>query len=117
MSITLNEVSKRAHETAKSKGWHESARTFGDLIALIHSELSEALEEFRAGREPDEIYHTGGQTIGAIPKPEGVPIELADIIIRIGDLCGQYGIDLESAVEIKMAYNLTRSQRHGGKVL
>jgi len=109
--LSLAEITRRSFETSKSKGWHDDPRSFGDLIALIHSELSEALEEFRYGHQESEGYYV------ASPKPEGVPIELADVIIRIGDLCGRYGIDLDRAVEIKLEYNLTRSHRHGGKVL
>lgn len=48
-------------------------------------------------------------------KPEGVTYEFADIVIRVADLCGSLGIDLQAAVEKKMAYNTTRSYRHGGK--
>lgn len=48
-------------------------------------------------------------------KPEGIPIELADCIIRILDYCGKEGIDIEEAIKIKHEYNLTRPYRHGGK--
>jgi len=50
-------------------------------------------------------------------KPEGIPSELADIIIRIGDFCGYYGIDLDAAIREKLEYNKSRSYRHGNKVL
>lgn len=50
-------------------------------------------------------------------KPEGVPSELADVVIRIADMCGLYGIDLEAAIIEKMAYNKSRPYRHGGKAL
>ena len=49
-------------------------------------------------------------------KPEGVPIELADLIIRVLDTCEQYGIDIEAAIEMKIKYNETREYRHGGKL-
>lgn len=99
-----------AHQNAINKGWYEDPRTFGELIALMHSELSEALEDYRAGRAINEIYYKG-------EKPCGVPIELADVLIRVFDLCGYYGIDLEGAVKKKMHYNATRERRHGGKRL
>ncbi|WP_239711767.1 hypothetical protein [Paenibacillus sp. 19GGS1-52] len=50
-------------------------------------------------------------------KPCGIPSELADIVIRVMDACGRYGIDLEQAVTEKMAYNARRPQWHGGKVI
>lgn len=94
---------------AESKGWADQ-RSFGDLIALMHSELSEALEEYRNGHALDEVYFNDG-------KPEGVPVELADVIIRILNFCGQYNVDMEEALRVKMAYNETRPFRHGGKKL
>lgn len=48
-------------------------------------------------------------------KPEGIPSELADIIIRVLDICGYHRIDIAAAIADKMAYNETRSHRHGGK--
>lgn len=48
-------------------------------------------------------------------KPEGFVVELADVVIRIADLCGALGLDLAEAIEIKHAYNATRAYRHGGK--
>ena len=46
-----------------------------------------------------------------------MPSELADVVIRIGDICGYYGIDLEVAIQEKLEYNKSRSYRHGNKVL
>lgn len=109
--MTIQEAVKEAHEIAIDKGWHEEPRTFGDLIALIHSELSEALEDYRDGAIVNHIYETKDG------KCTGVPIELADVLIRIFDMCGSYGIDLERAVTIKMEYNKTRTYRHGGKII
>jgi NTP pyrophosphatase (non-canonical NTP hydrolase) len=112
--MLIRDMVNRAYNTAVSKGWHDEPRSFGDLIALMHSELSEALEAFREN-DPGKIWYACEE--GKTPKPEGVPIEIADVVIRIGDFCGRYGIDLDRAIEIKMAYNLTRSHRHGGKKL
>lgn len=118
--MKISELIATSYAEAIAKGWHAEPRSFGDLIALCHSELSEALEEFRSGRKPYETWYRDCDRPYDNPqpaKPEGVPIELADVVIRIADMCGRYGIDLEEAIRIKLAYNKTRSQRHGGKVL
>lgn len=51
-----------------------------------------------------------------ITKPEGIPIELADCLIRIFDLYGWYGIDMENALRVKMNFNGFRKYRHEGKL-
>lgn len=118
----INELVQAAHTNAVNKGWWDEDRSFGEIIALIHSEVSEALEEFRNGRNPTEVWyeHEGQEYAVQVDdsyKPCGIPSELADIVIRVMDACGRYGIDLEQAIQEKMAYNATRPQRHGGKVL
>jgi len=123
---SINELVQEAHENAISKGWWEEDRSFGELIALIHSELSEALEDYRRGKHTDEVWYEGnheGEKVWSYikddkcQKPCGIPSELADVVIRIFDTCGRYGIDLEKAIAEKMAYNATRSHKHGGKVI
>lgn len=114
--MTINELCKEANEASKRAGWQDEPRSVGDLIALMHTELSEAFEEFRHGHAPAEVYYpaTLGTNAG---KPEGMPVELADTVIRIAQFCGQYGIDLEDAITRKMAYNETRGRRWEGKRL
>jgi hypothetical protein len=98
-----------AHGTAVAKGWWSPPREIPELLCLVHSEVSETLEAFRDGMAPDEIVFSDEG------KPEGIPIELADAVIRIADMCCAYGIDLQEAIEVKLAYNETRPFRHGGK--
>jgi NTP pyrophosphatase (non-canonical NTP hydrolase) len=109
---SINDLVIESYQNAIDKGWQKQGQTrpIPELIALIHSEVSEVLEEFRNARRPDETYYNG-------LKPEGIPIELADVCIRVFDLCGQYGIDLEKAIETKMEFNKTRPLRHGGKIV
>lgn len=115
----------KAHENAVKHGFWEPPLPFGTAIALIHSELSEALEEERNGNpdiwfacnESDNFICTPQDETECLMygkeslckyrsrKPEGVAVELADAVIRIADLCGHLGIDLEEVIEIKMAYN------------
>lgn len=107
----MNDLVKEIHTTAKEKGWWDEPRSFGDIIALCHSELSEALDEYCNGSKIHQTY------IASDGKPEGVPVELADVLIRIFDACGYYNIDIASAVKTKVEYNKGRPYRHGGKVL
>lgn len=109
----VNDLVKDSFQNAKDHGWHDSNRSIGDLICLMHSELSEALEEHRNGRAPNEVYFNEQKP----QKPEGIPVELADCIIRIFDFCGLHNIDLESVLKQKMEYNRTRPYRHGNKVV
>jgi NTP pyrophosphatase (non-canonical NTP hydrolase) len=106
-------MSDKAHEMSRSKGWYDgenAVRNVPEMLALIHSEVSEALEEYRVS---DSLADTSIRDEKG--KPVGFASEIADVVIRIGDLCGYLGIDLESAVEAKMAFNATRPHRHGGK--
>lgn len=105
----LNQLRDEIHQNALEHGWWEDERSFGEIIALCHSELSEALEEYRNGRLPTIAYYDGTE------KPEGIPIELADCIIRILDYCGKERINIAEAIRIKHEYNKTRPYRHGGK--
>lgn len=122
----INTVQKLVHELAKKKGWYDEPRTTGDSIALMHSELSEALESYRNGEKlpiwqkgkTDEIMITPVSSEWREDvKPEGVLTELADCVIRIMDFCESRGWDLEEAIKIKHRFNESRPHRHGQKVI
>lgn len=98
------------HQTAKEHGWWELEPNVPEKLMLIVSELAEALEDYRNGKDLLEVTNTPEG------KPEGFPTELADAVIRIMDLCGYLGMDLAQAIADKHNYNITRSYRHGGKL-
>lgn len=118
--IELSDLQERIYKTAKEHGWWDEPRTFGDIIALCHSELSEALEEYRNGK-PMNYVNVGAIPsnipLTFVPKPEGIAVEMADCIIRILDWAEHEGVDMQQILLDKMAYNETRPYRHGGKAL
>ena len=91
------------HQNAKNHGWYETHedRSVPTKLCLIHSEVSEALEAYR-----NDIPY--GEK-GCLPE------ELADVVIRVFDLCGLLGIDIAAEIEKKHMTNLYRPHRHGGK--
>ena len=105
----VDEVFKNSVE----HGWWDGKASYDsrlDAIAenllRIHSEVSEAAEAFV--NDKIETYEKDG-------KPEGVFIELADVVIHVFVLAGACGVDLEHLIELKHAYNKTRPYRHGNK--
>lgn len=107
------EIQRAVHMLSRRKGWYDSEpRNIPEMIALIHSEASEALEEWRnqGERENWTHYYNHGSS-----KPEGFGIELADIVIRVLDLAEYLGIDLMTMIRYKHGYNRLRPYRHGGK--
>lgn len=120
---TIAALQERAYRQSAEKGFHDDEPTEGrallslnaERIALIHSELSEALEELRNGKAANETYYpfrTFGETL---VKPEGVPSEMADVVIRVLDFCGANNINLEAMILEKLDYNASRGRMHGGK--
>lgn len=91
----LNQICRDAYESAKKRGFWDKERNDGESIALMHSELSEALEALREGNDGDVVE------------------ELADVLIRIFDYCGGRGHKLGQAVVAKMKFNETRPHMHG----
>jgi len=94
----INKYIEECHTIAKEKGWWDIERNDGELIALMHSELSEALEAMRNHATKEQVAE-----------------ELADCCIRIFDYCGARDVDLEKTLLQKIEYNKTRPYRHGKK--
>jgi NTP pyrophosphatase (non-canonical NTP hydrolase) len=99
------------HNAALKAGWWDNPREEGTLIALMHSELSEAMEAVRKDMMDDHL-----------PQYKGVGVELADCVIRIFDYCGKNKIPLELIMQDKMKYNARRADhkpenriKQGGK--
>jgi NTP pyrophosphatase (non-canonical NTP hydrolase) len=105
----FRDLQDEALATAKEHGFTDA--TPGEDIALMHSELSEALEDIRAGKHLNSTTYRD-----ADGKPEGVPSEMADTVIRILHFCAKHDIALGHAICEKMAFNKSRPHKHG-KVL
>lgn len=113
--MNLNQLAKHIHRL-NAKWWHDKdgnpvERNKAELICLMHSELSEAMEGERKGLMDDHI-----------PYRMSVEVELADTIIRILDYAGAYGLDIDGALYEKLAYNQRRAdhthedrEKEGGK--
>lgn len=109
----FQELQEIMHEIALSKGWHNPSKTFGEQIVMMHSELSEVIEAYRTENGGTTGIYTDNDT----GKPEGVPIEFADLQIRMLDTVEFYGISLLDATFMKAQFNLSRPHRHGNKKL
>ena len=105
--MTLDELVQQSYEIAKSKGWWDKERSFAALTLLMQSEISEALEDYRAKKGLNEVWyehihdHDNEDRIGpdgSLGKPCGIASELADVIIRIADFCGHYGLTLKQSM-------------------
>jgi NTP pyrophosphatase (non-canonical NTP hydrolase) len=112
---------------------NEQLNYYTARLALITTEVAEAIEELRNGGAVDATWYSAKTGLGTLafdnresidhallpdgvsPKPEGVPSELADVVIRAFDFADEAGIDLAAIVDEKLAYNATRAKMHGRK--
>lgn len=123
--LTLTDWKNRIAKINTDNGWRETrpaadsaaANTNWQItqIALIITEAAEAIEELRDGHAANETYYSK-RTVNGAGKPEGVPSELADIVIRALDCADLFGIDIEAIIDEKLDFNQSRGYRHGGKV-
>lgn len=113
----LQHLIDRCNITAHDKGWYEDgvSRNIGEVLMLFVTEIAEAMEEFRV-LGPDKLteiyYSTDAQ---GNQKPEGYVVEIADLLIRAFNHCGEFHLPIHEALALKMDYNDTRPVRHGGK--
>lgn len=103
--MSINKLSKEIHQENVDAGWWtdlstglKKDRNVGELLCLIHSEISEAMEGYRKNLQDDKLPHR-----------KMFEVELADTLIRIFDLAGAHDMDLEGAIAEKRAYNKNRS--------
>ena len=117
MENRLNELAKRIHQDNVERGFYDEKRELGTLLMLIVSEVSEALEADRKGR------HVNIHEIAEYANPDKFKEyikdtfedEIADTFIRLFDLVGYLGIDIEAHIGAKLAFNKTRGHKHGKK--
>lgn len=122
----INELAQEIHKVNVKNGFYEDEKNIGEMIALIHSELSEMLEADRKGREFE--FPRFGYTIKHLMEindndkfkhyfesqtKDTFEDELADSIIRLLDLAAFRGIDIEGHIKAKLRYNSLRPYKHG----
>lgn len=127
----LNKLAKKIHGNNVEKGFDSKKAHFALCVALIHSEVSEALEADRSGKRADLKAYTSKIPFSTAPLigksapvnveafrehiKDTVEDELADVVIRVLDYCGAHNIDISKHVALKVQYNETREHKHGGK--
>lgn len=104
--MNINELAQSIHNNAVAHGWWDEERSVAEIIALCHSELSEALEAYRNGESLE--WNNNG-------KPDGIAVELIDCVIRVFDYLAKEQVDIEKIILTKHEFNKSRPYKHGGK--
>ena len=100
LGIDLRQLQRAAHEHSLERGFWEEGRSYGDSLALVHLEVSEAHEAYRSDglatwqTERDESGLERRVPSNLLGKPEGLVFELADVLVRLADVCEYYAVDL-----------------------
>lgn len=126
MEKTLNEIANQIHAVNKEKGFWDKERNVGELLMLVVTELAEALEAHRKGEMVDkdlikrlsvvypQVEEYNNSYFAAYIKDK-FEDEIADTFIRLFDLCGGLGIDIDTHIRMKVEYNKSRERLHGKK--
>lgn len=93
MTITIGSIVAEVRDVNTALGWRDEDKTLGDFVALLLSEVAETLEAYRDHRLTDATDHERYNAAG-LSKPEGVGSELADMLIRLVDMCDVRSIAL-----------------------
>lgn len=111
VELSINDFAKAVHENAVAHGWWDKESSFAEIIALCHSELSEALEDDRQGISNVIIANEKFDDSYVCGKA----VEMIDCVLRILDWCAKEGVDIEKIMTLKHEYNKTRPYKHGKK--
>lgn len=118
----INNLAKEVHANAIEKGFFDSERNIGEMLCLIHSEVSEALEADRDNAysktdisQINALDDASFKTTFEAEAKNTFEDELADVLIRVMDLAAYKGVDLEQHLQAKMRYNKLRAHKHGKK--
>lgn len=119
--MDINELAKEIRFFNSQKKFTVTSENIHQKLLLVVSEICEAQDQLRDGHKFNEVYYDSivaqidEKVISMEEKPEGFPIEIADAMIRLLDICAAFEIDVEEMIRLKMGYNQKRPIMHGRK--